>query len=146
MSISIWGLFQVRLFDLSDSGGRSRSRARRVKTARRKWRRKTLTAAPRTESLFRGDQLSAVCAWRSQRAAYRKVQQKSQQVRDEDGTPADVIANMKERAFSYFSAPYTAEALTDMLRHATDAPVWDEGIELLSATTEWLAARCDLPH
>jgi hypothetical protein len=36
---------------------------------------------------------------------------------------------MKERAFSYFSAPYTAEALIDMLRHATDAPVWDEGIE-----------------
>jgi anti-sigma regulatory factor (Ser/Thr protein kinase)/CheY-like chemotaxis protein len=61
-------------------------------------------------------------------------------------TPADVIESMKERAFSYFSAPYTAEALTDMLRHATDAPVWDEGIELLSATPEWLglAARCDL--
>lgn len=63
-----------------------------------------------------------------------------------DSTPADVIESMKERAFSYFSAPYTDEALTDMLRHATDAPVWDEGIELLSATPEWLglAARCDL--
>jgi anti-sigma regulatory factor (Ser/Thr protein kinase)/CheY-like chemotaxis protein len=63
-----------------------------------------------------------------------------------ESTPVDVIASMKERAFSYFSAPYAAEALTDMLRHATDAPVWDEGIELLSATPEWLslAARCDL--
>jgi anti-sigma regulatory factor (Ser/Thr protein kinase)/CheY-like chemotaxis protein len=63
-----------------------------------------------------------------------------------ESTPADVIESMKERAFSYFSSPYTAEALTDMLRHATDAPVWDEGIELLSATSEWLglAARCDL--
>ncbi|HZC44654.1 MAG TPA: ATP-binding protein [Acidobacteriaceae bacterium] len=63
-----------------------------------------------------------------------------------ESTPADVIESMKERAFSYFSAPYTAEALTEMLRHATDAPVWDEGIELLSATPEWLglAARCDL--
>jgi anti-sigma regulatory factor (Ser/Thr protein kinase)/CheY-like chemotaxis protein len=63
-----------------------------------------------------------------------------------ESTPADVIESMKERAFSYFSSPYTAEALTDMLRHATDAPVWDEGIELLSATPEWLglAARCDL--
>jgi anti-sigma regulatory factor (Ser/Thr protein kinase)/CheY-like chemotaxis protein len=61
-------------------------------------------------------------------------------------TPADVIESMKERAFSYFSSPYSAEALADMLRHATDAPVWDEGIELLSATPEWLglAARCDL--
>jgi anti-sigma regulatory factor (Ser/Thr protein kinase)/CheY-like chemotaxis protein len=63
-----------------------------------------------------------------------------------ESTPADVIESMKERAFSYFSSPYTADALTDMLRHATDAPVWDEGIELLSATPEWLglAARCDL--
>jgi anti-sigma regulatory factor (Ser/Thr protein kinase)/CheY-like chemotaxis protein len=63
-----------------------------------------------------------------------------------ESTPADVIESMKERAFSYFSSPYTAEALTDMLRHATDAPVWDEGIELLSATPEWLglAARCDV--
>ena len=63
-----------------------------------------------------------------------------------ESTPADVIESMKERAFSYFSSPYTDEALTDMLRHATDAPVWDEGIELLSATPEWLglAARCDL--
>ncbi len=63
-----------------------------------------------------------------------------------ESTPSDVIESMKERAFSYFSSPYTADALTDMLRHATDAPVWDEGIELLSATPEWLglAARCDL--
>jgi anti-sigma regulatory factor (Ser/Thr protein kinase)/ActR/RegA family two-component response regulator len=63
-----------------------------------------------------------------------------------ESTPADVIESMKERAFSYFSAPYTAEALSNMLRHATEAPVWDEGIELLSATTEWLglAARCDM--
>lgn len=61
-------------------------------------------------------------------------------------TPADVIESMKERAFSYFSAPYDAAALADMLRHATEAPVWDEGIELLSATPEWLglAARCDI--
>ncbi|HEX4022630.1 MAG TPA: ATP-binding protein [Acidobacteriaceae bacterium] len=63
-----------------------------------------------------------------------------------ESTPADVIESMKERAFSYFSAPYTTEALTDMLRHATEAPVWDEGIELLSATPEWLGlvARCDM--
>ena len=63
-----------------------------------------------------------------------------------ESTPADVIESMKQRAFSYFSAPYTAEALANMLQHATEAPVWDEGIELLSATTEWLglAARCDM--
>lgn len=63
-----------------------------------------------------------------------------------ESTPADVLESMKERAFSYFSAPYTADALADMLRHASEAPVWDEGIELVSATPKWLGlvARCDM--
>jgi anti-sigma regulatory factor (Ser/Thr protein kinase)/ActR/RegA family two-component response regulator len=61
-------------------------------------------------------------------------------------TPEDVLTSMRERAFSYFSTPYSADMLTVMLRHATDAPVWDEGIELVSASTEWLQiiARCDM--
>jgi anti-sigma regulatory factor (Ser/Thr protein kinase)/CheY-like chemotaxis protein len=61
-------------------------------------------------------------------------------------TPEDVLTSMRERAFSYFSTPYSADMLTVMLRHATDAPVWDEGIELVSASTEWLqiVARCDM--
>lgn len=61
-------------------------------------------------------------------------------------TPADVIAAMRERAFSYFSQPYSMEAFAQMLHLATTGPVWDEGIEIMAATPSWirLLARCDL--
>jgi len=60
-------------------------------------------------------------------------------------TPADVIAAMRERAFSYFSEPYSMDAFEQMLLLATLGPVWDEGIEVLSATPQLihLVARCD---
>ena len=60
-------------------------------------------------------------------------------------TPADVIAAMRERAFSYFSEPYSIATFEQMLLLATTGPVWDEGIEILSATPELmqLIARCD---
>jgi anti-sigma regulatory factor (Ser/Thr protein kinase)/ActR/RegA family two-component response regulator len=64
----------------------------------------------------------------------------------DESTPDDVIAAIRFRAFSYFSKPYTQDALADMLRLATESPAWDDGIELISATPEWivLTARCDL--
>ena len=62
-------------------------------------------------------------------------------------TPGDVIAAMREGAFSYFSAPFDAAELAEMVRAAMAAPCWDDGIEVLSATPAWVrvAARCDLP-
>ncbi len=60
-------------------------------------------------------------------------------------TPADVIAAMRERAFSYFSEPYSMDAFEKILHLSTTGPVWDEGIEILSATPQFiqLVARCD---
>jgi DNA-binding NarL/FixJ family response regulator len=62
-----------------------------------------------------------------------------------ESTPADVIGAMRERAFSYFSKPYSMESFEQMLVLATTSPVWDEGIEILSATPQFLnlVARCD---
>ena len=62
-----------------------------------------------------------------------------------ESTPADVIGAMRERAFSYFSEPYSMSAFEQMLLLATTGPVWDEGIEVLSATPQFLqlVARCD---
>ena len=62
-----------------------------------------------------------------------------------ESTPADVIAAMRERAFSYFSEPYSMAVFEQMLVLATSGPVWDEGIEIRSATPELmqLVARCD---
>jgi anti-sigma regulatory factor (Ser/Thr protein kinase) len=53
---------------------------------------------------------------------------------------------MRERAFSYFSKPYSSDALAIMIRHAIEDPCWDDGIEVVSATPEWIRirARCDL--
>jgi anti-sigma regulatory factor (Ser/Thr protein kinase)/CheY-like chemotaxis protein len=61
-------------------------------------------------------------------------------------TPGDVIAAMREGAFSYFSAPFQASELADMVQAAMAAPCWDDGIEVISATPAWirLAARCDI--
>jgi CheY-like chemotaxis protein len=63
-----------------------------------------------------------------------------------ESTPLDVIDAMRQRAFSYFSEPYSMTAFADMLRLATTSPVWDEGIEILAATEQWirLLARGDL--
>src|SRR5215471_16395983 len=61
-------------------------------------------------------------------------------------TPGDVISAMREGAFSYFSAPFDASELTEMVRAAMASPCWDDGIEVFSATPAWvrLAARCDI--
>lgn len=64
----------------------------------------------------------------------------------DESTPADVIAAMRGHAFSYFSKPYTCDALAEMLQLAAEGPPWDDGIELISATPAWivLTARCDM--
>ena len=60
-------------------------------------------------------------------------------------TPADVIAAMREGAFSYFSMPLSTATLAEIVRMATLEPAWDDGIELVSATLEWISVivRCD---
>ena len=62
-----------------------------------------------------------------------------------EGTTQDVISALRERAFSYFSKPYSFETLSEMIRMAIEGPCWDDGIEVLSATPAWirLLVRCD---
>jgi anti-sigma regulatory factor (Ser/Thr protein kinase)/ActR/RegA family two-component response regulator len=64
----------------------------------------------------------------------------------EESTPSDVITSMREHAFSYFSKPFSPGALAAMIHCAIDEPCWDDGIDLVSATPEWIRiyARCDL--
>lgn len=52
---------------------------------------------------------------------------------------------MRERAFSYFSQPYSIDTFEKMLVLATTIPIWDEGIEILPATPELLhlVALCE---
>jgi len=62
----------------------------------------------------------------------------------DESTPRDVIDSMREHAFSYFSTPIALDDLEAMIRHAIEEPCWDDGIEVVSATPEWirLRARC----
>jgi anti-sigma regulatory factor (Ser/Thr protein kinase)/ActR/RegA family two-component response regulator len=61
-------------------------------------------------------------------------------------TPSDVISSMRERAFSYFVEPFSLDTLAHMIHMAAAGPCWDDGIEVVSATPEWIRilARCDL--
>lgn len=63
-----------------------------------------------------------------------------------ESTPADVVASMRARAFSYFSRPVSWEVFGEMVRQAAEEPAWDDGIEVVSATPEWIrvAVRCDV--
>jgi len=61
-------------------------------------------------------------------------------------TPGDILNSIRQRAFSYFSRPFSTEKFSEMVRIAMTEPLWDDGIELLSATPQWvrLAVRCDI--
>ncbi len=63
----------------------------------------------------------------------------------DQSTPLDVLAAIRQRAFSYFSKPFSQASLAEMVRIATREPAWDDGIELVSATPDWIRviARCD---
>ena len=64
-----------------------------------------------------------------------------------ESTPQDVIDAMRDNAFSLFSSPYSLDRLRDMVQLAIETPCWDDGIELVCATPEWLrlAVRCQVP-
>lgn len=64
----------------------------------------------------------------------------------DESTPADVIASMRARAFAYFSKPFSFDSLAEMIRMATEGPCWDDGIEVLEATPNWirLLTRCEM--
>jgi anti-sigma regulatory factor (Ser/Thr protein kinase)/ActR/RegA family two-component response regulator len=60
--------------------------------------------------------------------------------------PGDVLASIRESAFSYFARPFSTEKLAEMIRIAMSEPFWDDGIEIISALPEWvrLSVRCDV--
>ena len=60
--------------------------------------------------------------------------------------PGDILKAIRNHAFSYFTLPIAKAELRDLLEHAVDEPVWDDGIETIQGTLEHvvLAVRCDL--
>jgi anti-sigma regulatory factor (Ser/Thr protein kinase)/CheY-like chemotaxis protein len=61
-------------------------------------------------------------------------------------TPGDVVNALRYHAFSYFTVPVVTEDLRQLIDNVMHDPAWDDGIELLQGTTNYvvLAVRCDL--
>jgi anti-sigma regulatory factor (Ser/Thr protein kinase) len=53
-------------------------------------------------------------------------------------TPDQVIAALRQRFFACFSAPFDGSEIADMVARAAEAGDWKEGIEVLSATPDWI--------
>jgi anti-sigma regulatory factor (Ser/Thr protein kinase) len=68
-------------------------------------------------------------------------------IRSDDSTRSDLIAAMREGAFSYFSRPHFDAAFDEILRHAASSYDWMDAIRVDSATPAWmrLLARCEIP-
>ena len=64
----------------------------------------------------------------------------------DESTPADVIASMREYAFGYLSKSFSMVSLSEIVQMALDSPAWDDGIEIVSATPQWikLHVRCEI--
>jgi len=60
------------------------------------------------------------------------------------GNPEDVIASLRQHAFSYFRTPFDDDTLAEMARMAVTQSCWVDGIEVVSAQPDWirLLARC----
>jgi anti-sigma regulatory factor (Ser/Thr protein kinase) len=59
-------------------------------------------------------------------------------------TPGEVLESLRQNVFSFFRVPFDRGLLIHMVRLAMTQPCWDDGIEIISATPNWirLLARC----
>jgi len=56
-------------------------------------------------------------------------------------TPQNVIAAIREDAFSYFSRPFDTDLVVGMVRQALQARGWEDDIELMSAEPNYLTLK-----
>jgi len=58
-----------------------------------------------------------------------------------ESTPANIVRAIREQAFSYFSKPFSPSTVADMIAQAVNTCHWQDDIEVLSATPEWISLR-----
>ena len=56
-------------------------------------------------------------------------------------TSDNLIRSIRERAFAYFSKPFSPAAVVEMVNRALDSPAQRDDIEVLSATPGWIALQ-----
>src|SRR5215472_12916418 len=54
-------------------------------------------------------------------------------------TPENVVRSIRDRAFTYFSKPFSAGAVLDIVSNAVETETRTDNIEVLSARTNWIA-------
>src|SRR5205085_8487359 len=57
------------------------------------------------------------------------------------GTPDKVVQSIREQAFSYFSKPFSTNAVVDMVNRALESLSWKDDIEVLSGKPDWISLR-----
>jgi CheY-like chemotaxis protein/anti-sigma regulatory factor (Ser/Thr protein kinase) len=58
-----------------------------------------------------------------------------------ESTPANVVRAIRERAFAYFSKPFSPIAVADTITQAVNTRQWQDDIEVLSAAPHWIGLR-----
>ena len=58
-------------------------------------------------------------------------------------TPEDIVASLRARAFSCFTAPFNLSEIAEMICRAIQNPDWKDGLQVISARPDWLALRVD---
>jgi len=56
-------------------------------------------------------------------------------------TPENIVRAIRERAFSYFSKPFTVNAVSEMVERALSGSDAEDDIQVLSARPDWLGLR-----
>ncbi len=56
-------------------------------------------------------------------------------------TPSSVVQSLRDQAFTYFSKPFSQEAVAHMISQALTAAACDDDIEVLSAKPAWISLR-----
>jgi anti-sigma regulatory factor (Ser/Thr protein kinase) len=63
-----------------------------------------------------------------------------------ESAPQDVIAALRAHAFALFSIPFDYGSFVNIVEIALRVPVWNDGIEVVSAKPDWISlrVRCSL--
>jgi len=56
-------------------------------------------------------------------------------------TAQDVIAALRAHAFALFSIPFDYGSFTTIVETAISVPIWNDGIEVISAKPDWISLR-----
>jgi CheY-like chemotaxis protein/anti-sigma regulatory factor (Ser/Thr protein kinase) len=56
-------------------------------------------------------------------------------------TPENVARSLRDSAYTYFSKPFAASTVVDMVTRALETPAFPDDIEVLSARPNWIALR-----